>query len=87
MDIKTNEAGAVEGEHILKQGFEVFDTIEGNDMGQMSWSIPQYRNHKCTITGGYWSWKVSDLKGKELIRCWWNTNEEFNQTMKEFDLL
>ena len=56
-------------------------------MGQMSWEIPQYKNDKCFITGGYWEWIVKDIKGKVLFIGWWNSNEEFDKTMQELELL
>jgi hypothetical protein len=79
MNIRTNEAGSVEHSHILSKGFEVFNTIGGNDMGQMEWEIPQYTNGKLKITGGYWNWIVTNMKNEKLWEGWWNTNEEFDK--------
>lgn len=87
MNVLKDSAGHVTGEHILSKGFKVFKTIEGNDMGQMSWSIPQYENTKCKIEGGYWHHTVSNHKGQKLWEGWWNSNEEFDQVMEELDLL
>jgi hypothetical protein len=87
MNIRTNEAGAVKGEHIVSKGFEVFDKIEGNDMGQIEWEIPQYTNGIVKIIGGYWHWCVADMGGKILWEGWWNSNDEFDQTMSELDVL
>jgi hypothetical protein len=87
MNITRNDAGSVGGKYILSKGFKVFDKIEGNDMGQCEWSIPQYKNSKCTITGGYWHWKVKDNDGNELFGGWWNSNEEFEKTMTELGLI
>lgn len=87
MNIRTNQAGAVSHEHILSKGFEVFETMEGEDMGQMSWSIPQYRNEKCVIVGGYWDWEIRDSNSNKLFSGWWNSNEEFDITLKELGLL
>jgi len=88
MNIHTNEAGMVEHEHILSHGFEVFATMNGNDMGQMSYEIPQYerKSDGLKIVGGYWKWEVKDGDGNTLIEdIWWNTNEEFDQTLKELE--
>lgn len=87
MNITTDKAGAVSHKHILSKGFEVFETMDGNDMGQMSWSIPQYKNEKCVIVGGYWHWKVKDNNGRELFGGWWNSNEEFDNTLSDLNLL
>ena len=86
MNIHTDKAGYATGKHIKKSGFTVFDTITGNDMGQMDWEIPQYENDKCKITGGYWEWCIKDLEGNEIWRGWWNSNDEFDQTMKILSL-
>jgi hypothetical protein len=83
MNITTDKAGAVSLEHILSKGFTVFKTIEGNDMGQMDWSIPQFTNGEITIEGGYWTWVIYDKNRKELFRGWWNTNDEFDKTISE----
>jgi chitinase len=86
MNVHTDEAGMVDHEHILSQGFKVFETMKGNDMGQMTWEIPQYerKSDGLKIVGGYWSWQVKDKYGNILIEdIWWNTNEEFDQTMNE----
>lgn len=84
MNIHKDSAGYVTGKHIESRGFKVFDTIEGNDMGQMSYSMPQYQNDKVQILGGYWNYVVKDIKtGQKLWEGWWNTNEEFDATMTE----
>ena len=82
-----NITRGVSHDHILSRGFKVFETIEGNDMGQMSWSIPQYQNEKCKIVGGYWVWKVEDNNGKELLMGWWNSDEEFDREMSKLDMI
>lgn len=83
MNIRTDAAGSVKDEHIISKGFRVFEKIGGNDMGQMEWEIPQYTNDKVKITGGYWTWCVTDMNGQKLWEGWWNTNEEFDVTMAE----
>ena len=83
MNIRTDAAGAVKHEHIISKGFQVFDKIGGNDMGQMEWEIPQYANGKFKITGGYWTWYVTDMNGQKLWEGWWNSNDEFDATMAE----
>lgn len=87
MNILKDSAGSVKSDHILSKGFKVFKTIEGNDMGQMSWSMPQYENTKCKIEGGYWHYVVSDHEGQKLWEGWWNSNEEFDKVMDELNLL
>jgi hypothetical protein len=83
MNIRKDASGAVKDEHIISKGFRVFDKIGGNDMGQMEWEIPQYTNDKVKITGGYWTWYVTDMNGQKLWEGWWNTNDEFDGTMAE----
>lgn len=84
MNITNDEAGYVTNEHIKSRGFEVFDTIEGNDMGQMSYSLDQYQNDKIQILGGYWNYVIKDREtGNKLWEGWWNSNEEFDQTINE----
>lgn len=70
-------------EHILSKGFEIYDTIVGDDMGQMSYELPQFKNDKYFIKGGYWNYVITDLEGKELFSGWWETNEEFDRTLEE----
>ena len=82
MNIYKNSAGRASENHILNSGFEVFDTIEGNDMGQMSFSLPQFKNSRMKITGGYWNYTIKDIKTEEkLWEGWWNSNEEFDETI------
>lgn len=81
MNIRKDSAGCVTNKHIQSKGFIIFDTIEGNDMGQMDYSIPQYKNDKYKIVGGYWNWTIQDLNGKKLWEGWWNSNEEFDETL------
>tara|TARA_R110000822_G_scaffold248615_1_gene376224 strand:- start:1 stop:267 length:267 start_codon:yes stop_codon:yes gene_type:complete len=84
MNIHNDNAGYVTRKHIESVGFEVFDTIEGTDMGQMDYSMPQYQNDKVKITGGYWNYIVKDIKtGQKLWEGWWNSNDEFDGTMSE----
>lgn len=83
MNIHTDAAGCVTDAHIESRGFKVFNTMEGRDIDS-SWSIPQYQNEKVRIVGGYWNWSVIDrVSGKELWSGWWNSNDEFDQTMRE----
>lgn len=84
MNIHKDSVGYVTDKHIESRGFKVFDTIEGNDMGQMSYSMTQYQNDKVQILGGYWNYVVKDTKtGQKLWGGWWNSNEEFDATMIE----
>ena len=81
MNILKNSAGSVETSHIKKKGFEIFDFIEGQE-----YSIPQFKNNKFLIVGGYWNWLVKDIKtGKQLWSGWWNSNDEFDQTLLELE--
>jgi hypothetical protein len=85
MNIREASAGYVTEEHIKSKGFEVFDTIEGNDMGQMIYSMPQYQNDKVQILEGYWHYVVKDRKtGQKLWEGWWNSNKEFDETMNVY---
>ncbi len=82
MNIHNNSAGCVSGKHIESKGFEVFEIFEGNDMGQMSYSMPQYQNDKIQILGGYWNYVIKDREtGNQLFEGWWNSNEEFDNTI------
>jgi hypothetical protein len=87
MNIRTNEAGYVTNEHILSSGFKVFETIKGNDMGQSSFSLPQYENDQFKILGGYWNYVIKDLNDKTLWEGWWNSNEEFDETINQLSAL
>lgn len=87
MNILTNEAGTVNEQHIKSKGFKVFDEIIGSDMGQYEYSLPQYRNDKCTITGGYWNWKIKNNNDVVLFSGWWNSNKEFDETINKLNLL
>lgn len=82
MNIRTFNSGSVSEHHILSKGFEIFETIEGNDMGQMSYEIPQYTNGYITINGGYWNYVIKDKDGVVLFDGWWNSNDEFDETLE-----
>ena len=85
MNIRKASAGYVTEDHILSYGFHVFDTIKGNDMGQMEYVLPQFQKGEWTIEGGYWNYVVR--KNKEKVwEGWWNTNEEFDATMDELNI-
>lgn len=84
MNIHTDAAGAVSDKHILSKGFSVFDVIEVNDIDSSS-SLPQYTNEKIKIVGGYWHYVVKDMEDKKLWEGWWNSNEEFDQTVTEIE--
>lgn len=88
MNNRTNQAGSVDHEHILSHGFEVYKVIKGNDMGQMTYEMPQYKRKSdgLKITDGYWGYDIEDKDGNILVEyIWWNSNEEFDQTMKEIE--
>lgn len=79
MNILKDSAGCVTQKHIKSKGFEVFEIIEGFD-----YALPQYHNDKFQIVGGYWNWIVKDIKtGEKIWNGWWNSNDEFDQTMSE----
>jgi len=50
MNVRSNEAGYVTHQDFLDLGFKIFDTIDGNDMGQCSYSMPQWVKDKIEIT-------------------------------------
>jgi hypothetical protein len=86
MNIKTDKAGVVSHEHIISKGFTVFETTEGSGMCGESWSIPQYTNGKIYIMGGYWTWYIRKTpQGDDLFDGWWNTNEEFDNTLEQIN--
>jgi len=87
MNIHKDSAGYVTAKHILSKGFEVFNTIEGNDMGQMIYLMPQYKNANCKILGGYWNYVVKDNDDITIWEGWWNSNCEFDKTMSDLGLL
>lgn len=77
MNIHKDSAGCVTRKHIESRGFEVFETDNGFD-----YSIPQYQNDKVQIIGGYWRYIVKEIStGKKLWEGWWNSNDEFDNTM------
>lgn len=82
MNIRTNDAGAVSESHIKSRGFSVYKIIEGSDMEQSSFSLPQFTNGELTIKGGYWNYSIYK-DGKSVFDGWWNTNEEFDETLRE----
>jgi hypothetical protein len=87
MNIHKDSAGYVTSKHILSKGFRIFDTIEGNDMGQMSYSMPQYKNDKCEILGGYWNYVIKDNKDQQVWEGWWNSNAEFDKTLIDLGMM
>lgn len=83
MNVHTDKSGSVSQDHIEKSGFEIFATIDGSDMGQMCYSLPQFTNGDIQIIGGYWNYIIKDIKtGKKLWEGWWNSNKEFDETIK-----
>ena len=83
MNILKDSAGAVSSKHIKKRGFEVFETAKSNDMGQVI-EMPQYQNDEIQIVGGYWNYIVKNRKtGATLWLGWWNSNDEFDETINE----
>ena len=82
MNICKDSAGYVTDEHIKSKGFEVFKVIKGEEMGQMSWEMPQWEDDKLQIVGGYWHYRVILKETDEVLwEGWWNSNEEFDETM------
>ena len=86
MNIRNDNAGCVSEKHILNCGFTIFDTIKGNDMGQSSFELPQFQNSKCKIIGGYWNYVIKNLAGETILDGWWNSTDEFDQTIKKLNL-
>lgn len=81
MNIHTNEAGYATKEHILNSGFTIYDTFNGSDMGQITFELPQYTNGVIDIDGGYWNYEIKDKDGNQLWSGWWNSNDEFDETI------
>lgn len=88
MNITKDNAGSVTQKHILSCGFYIFKIDEVNDMGQATYEFPQYkRDDGVKITGGYWSYNVENKNGDILFSGWWNSNNEFDETMLHIDYL
>ena len=86
MNIRRSDAGIVSNEYILSKGFTVYETIKGNDMGQMEYELPQYTNGEITIEGGYWTYFIKDKAGNCLWEGWWNSNDEFDNTLNNLKI-
>lgn len=82
MNIRTNEAGSISHQDILNQGFSVAKIKEFSDMGQSTVTLTDYYKGNVLLTGGYWNWSLQK-DGKEIFSGWWNSNEEFIQTLKD----
>ena len=88
MNITKDSAGSVSQKHILSKGFGIFKIDECNDMGQATYEFPQYkREDGVKITGGYWSYNIENKNGDVLFNGWWNSDEEFDETMSHVDYL
>jgi len=88
MNITNDSVGHVSQKHILSKGFSIFKIDECNDMGQATYEFPQYkREDGVKITGGYWSYNIENKNGDVLFCGWWNSDEEFDETMIHIDYL
>lgn len=86
MNITKDSAGSVSQKHILSKGFKIYKIQEVNDMGQVAYEMPQYeREDGIRITGGYWSYNIENKNGDVLFTGWWNSNDEFDETIKHID--
>lgn len=86
MNIRTNDAGMVSDEHILKSGFKVDKENTYSDMGQSTYTLTDFsKDGKLFLTGGYWTYHIKDKNGNLLFEGWWNTNEEFDRTIAELE--
>jgi hypothetical protein len=86
MNILKDEAGAVKQEHILSRGFTVYHTEVVYDIDS-SCHLPQFTNGEFKITGGYWNYVIKNSQDEELFSGWWNSNEEFDETLKSIGAL
>lgn len=80
MNIRNESAGYIKEQDILNEGFECYETIEVSDIDS-SCSLPQYRRGDLYLNGGYWNYTLK-RNGKILFDGWWNTVEEFKQTLR-----
>ena len=86
MNIRTNDSGYVTNEHILKSGFKVDEEHVHSDMGQGSFTLKDFsKDGKLFLTGGYWNYYIKDKDGNLLFEGWWNSNEEFDNTIRELE--
>jgi hypothetical protein len=86
MNIRTNDAGYVTNEHILKSGFKLDEENTYIEMGQGSYTLTDYSKYdKLFLTGGYWTYYIKDKNGKTLFEGWWNSNDEFDETISKLE--
>ncbi len=82
MNIRKDEAGYVTGKYILESGFKIDKENIYSDMGQGSYTLTDYsKNNKLFLTGGYWTYYIKNKQGDLLFEGWWNSNEEFDNTI------
>ena len=81
MNIRRQDAGMVGTKHITKRGFKVYEVIDA--MGEAS--LPQYKKGNAKINGGWWTYIVK-IDDEEVWSGWWNTEEEFDETMAELGI-
>jgi hypothetical protein len=80
MNIRTNEAGCVTNEH------KVDEENTYSDMGESSYTLTDYsKDDKLFLTGGFWTYYIKDKKGKTLFEGWWNSNDEFDETIRKLE--
>ena len=85
MNIRKDEAGCVTGDYILKTGFKV-DKIHECNNGWDSWTLTDYsKDDLLFLTGGYWTYYIKNKNGKQLWEGWWNSNDEFDETIKQLE--
>ena len=85
MNIRTDKAGAVTGKYFLSKGFKIDNETDVRDGERGGWTLTDYSKGNIHISGGYWTWYVKDKNGKSLGEYWWNTEEEFDKTLKQLE--
>ena len=85
MNVRTNSAGYVSEKHILESGFIINKTTTYPDIDS-SYTLTDYsKDDNLFLTGGYWTYYLKDKQGNLLWEGWWNTNGEFDETIKELE--
>ena len=86
MNIRTYNSGSISKENILNHGFRIDKTKDYPAIGESKYILIDYsKGNNLFLTGGYWNWYLKDKNGKLLFRGWWNTVEEFENTLKELN--
>ena len=85
MNITKHGAGCATSDHILNSGFTIYSETTHQDIDS-TFTLTEYiKPGKFLLTGGYWTWYIKDVNGNTIWQGWWNSNEEFDQTIKELE--